>query len=59
MIQDGLAEDDARHMIDMREENFGFLDTMKGYQEKLKAAGFAHILCPYIYDFHGVFVVYL
>jgi len=59
MIQDGLAEEDARHMLDMREENFGFLDTMKGYEEKLKAAGFAHVLCPYNYDFHGVFVAYL
>ena len=43
-------------MIEMRQKNYQYIDTFRGYRQKLFNAGFQRIFCPYICHFTGVFV---
>jgi tRNA (cmo5U34)-methyltransferase len=56
MVEHGLPAGDAEGMIETRQENFRYIDTLRGYRQKLSDAGFQRILCPYVCYFTSVFL---
>jgi hypothetical protein len=58
MIEAGFEEENARYMLEMRENAYESIDTMEGYRKKLNDAGFKNIYCPYTNLIYGIIVAY-
>lgn len=56
MVKHGLPITDAERMIEMRGKSYQYIDTLRGYRQKLADAGFRRIYSPYSCYFTGVFV---
>lgn len=54
MRENGLPAGEVESMLSKRERNTGYLDTLPGYLQKMKDAGFKQVVCPYR---HGIYAV--
>ncbi|TQD25919.1 class I SAM-dependent methyltransferase [Methanolobus vulcani] len=58
MIEAGFEEENAKYMLEMRENAYESIDTMEGYRKKLAAAGFKKICCPYMNFIYAIIIAY-
>ncbi|MBN1431535.1 MAG: class I SAM-dependent methyltransferase [Methanomicrobiaceae archaeon] len=58
MIKNGLAETQAKDMIEKRKNAFAFIDTQTGYMKKLMKAGFRRAFPFYSYGIYSVYAAY-
>lgn len=54
MAETGLPADEAAAMLARREQNAAGLDTLPGYLQKMNAAGFGRIACPYRHSIYAI-----
>nr|WP_321498376.1 class I SAM-dependent methyltransferase [uncultured Methanolobus sp.] len=58
MKKAGFEEENARYMLEMRENAYDSIDTLEDYKKKLNDAGFENIYCPYTNLIYGIIVAY-
>jgi tRNA (cmo5U34)-methyltransferase len=58
MKEAGFEEENAKYMLEMRENAYDSIDTLEGYRKKLRDAGFKNIYCPYTNLIYGIIVAY-
>jgi tRNA (cmo5U34)-methyltransferase len=56
MRKTGMPEEQIRETLSGREKAWPLIDTMHGFYEKMKTAGFTRIFIPLQYDMFGVFI---
>lgn len=58
MKEADFQEENAKYMLEMRENAYDSIDTLEGFRNKLNDAGFKNIYCPYTNLIYGIIVAY-